>query len=500
MASIAQDQSEPGVLIAHRTELVSQISLTLARFGIYHNLIGSDSTIKFCIQQHIAELGRKFFNRSASVTVASVDTVKARAGSLEQWALQQKWWMVDEAHHCLTNNKWGSTALMLVNARGVGVTATPTRADRKSLHAEQGGVFHDMVLGPSMRDLIGRGMLCDYRIYAPAQSIDLSRVRIGSTGDYSQPGLREAAHESQIVGDVVQQYQRFAAGKRGITFTVDVDLAVEIAAAFNDAGIPAMAVSAKTNDTARASAVRRFRDGEILQLVNVDLFGEGFDVPAVEVVSMARPTASYGLFVQQFGRALRPLDGKSHGIIIDHAGNVGRHGLPDAPRQWRLWDENWGQRRRNADDVVIPVTTCTECFAAYERIHKVCPYCGHAPVPDGRSRPSQVDGDLIELDEATLRAMRGDIDRIDGDAIIPHGADAAITGAVKRRHRERQEAQAELRRVMALWGGVRRDLGEDDATMQRRFFHTFGIDVMSAQALGRPEAEELTQRIQKSWN
>lgn len=501
MSSIAQDQTTPGVAIAHRTELVGQISLAMARMGIEHNIIASSTTVKFCIYQHVTELGRKFYNPNALVTVGSVDTIKARAKKLHQWAQQQTWWMVDECHHLLQKNKWGGAVEMFPRARGVGVTATPIRADRKSLHADQGGVFHDMIVGPSMRDLINQGSLCDYRIFAPPQSITMSDDDIGSSGDYKATVLRAKAHKSRVVGDVVQHYLKLASGLRGITFTVDVDQAVELAAAFNDAGVPAIAVSAKTSDTVRAEAIRKFRDGKVLQLVNVDLFGEGFDVPAVEVVSMARPTMSYGLYVQQFGRALRTASGKEHGIIIDHVGNVKMHGLPDAPRQWSLRNEERGKRTA-AGERVTPVTSCTECFSAYEAVSPTCPFCGHRPEPESRSRPEHVDGDLIELDAKTLARMRGELDEIDAklqNPLVPHGAAPYVAAGIRNKARDRAEAQRRLRDNIALWAGVRRDAGDDDHAIYRRFFHRFGIDVMTAQTLKRKEADALSERIEGEW-
>ncbi len=499
MGSIAADQKEPGCVIAHRTELVGQISMAMARFGIPHNIIGPSSTVKFCISQHIAELGRKFYHARGLVTVAAVDTLIARADSLTQWAAEQRWWMIDECHHVVADNKWGKATQLFRNAYGCGVTATPVRADRKSLHADQGGVFTDMIIGPAMRDLINAGSLADYRIFAPPQSIDVSSVKIGSTGDYSQPGLREAAHKSRIVGDVVTHYLKLAKGLRGITFVVDVEQAIEIAQAFTDAGVPAMAVSAKTPDAIRAEAVRKLREGKLLNLVNVDLFGEGFDVPAVEVVQMARPTMSYGLYVQQFGRALRPLPGKTHGIIIDHVGNVRLHGLPDAPRKWTLYSEERG-RRVAADPDVPPVTTCVECFRAFEAVTRTCPYCGHTPEPTARNRPEFVDGDLLELDPAVLAQMRGEIDRNDGPPQIPGHLDAIAAKRLTNIWKDRQEAQEALRHTIAVWAGVWRDRGASDSEIYRRFFWRFGTDIATAQTLGRTEAEALKGRIEATWN
>lgn len=402
--------------------------------------------------------------------------------------------VVHNCHHVLSDNKWGKAATMFPNAWGLGVTATPVRADRKSLHADQGGVFSAMVVGPTMRELIDRGALCDYRIFAPKNSIDVSSVPVGSTGDYSQPKLREAAHKSRIVGDIVESYLKIAPGKRGITFTVDVEQAIEVAEAYNRAGVPAMAVHAKTDDSIRDEAVRKLASGKLLQLVNVDLFGEGFDVPVVEVVSMGRPTMSYGLFVQQFGRALRPFEGKTHGIIIDHVSNVKQHGLPDAPRTWTLRAEERGKRLPKDPDE-IAVKRCVECFNDYRAVSKACPFCGHVHEPAGRDRPEQVDGDLVELDPTVLKTMRGEVQRIDGDALVPANATPEVAGAIRKRWRERQEAQTELRDAIARWAWVWHSRGADDSEIYRRFWHLFGTDVMTAQTLGASEARELMEKI-----
>ena len=351
-----------------------------------------------------------------------------------------------------------------------------------------------MVVGPTMRELITAGNLCEYRIFAPPASIDRAQIKISANGEFSHDSMVKVVHESKIVGDIVESYLRFAKGKRGITFVTDVEQAVEVAGAFRAAGVRAEAVSAKTPDSVREALMRKFEAGALDQLVNVDLFGEGLDVPAVEVVSMGRPTESYGLFVQQFGRALRILEGKSHGIIIDHVSNVIRHGLPDAKRTWSLLADQRGKRTAR-DPEVMPVTTCPECFKAYEAVTPACPYCGYKPEPSGRSRPEQVDGDLIELDPAALAVMRGEVDRIDGTPLIPYGVSDIVAGAIRRNWLERQDAQTELRKRIADWAGVWKHRGSEDSEIYRRFYHTFGIDVMSAQTLNQTKAKELSDAI-----
>jgi superfamily II DNA or RNA helicase len=199
------------------------------------------------------------------------------------------------------------------------------------------------------------------------------------------------------------------------------------------------------------------------------LFGEGFDLPAIEVVSMARPTQSYSLFAQQFGRALRILEGKAVAIIIDHVGNVvQRHGLPDKPRVWTL---DGRERRSSGPSDAIPVTTCVNtdpvCTAVYERVHPCCPYCGFKPEPASRSAPAFVDGDLCELDAATLAAMRGEIERVDGPFQAPRGQPIIGQMAGAKRHRQTQEAQAALRAGLAAFAPARRAANIDPVEVLR---------------------------------
>ncbi len=400
--------------------------------------------------------------------------------------------VVHNCHHLLVGNKWGKVVEMFPNAFGLGVTATPVRADGKGLGRHHDGVMDVMIVGPSMRDLIRDGYLTEYRVFAPPNDLNLSDVTVTAGGDYSPEPLRRAVRRSHIHGDVVSHYLRIAPGKLGITFAVDVESAVELAAAYRQQGVPAEALSAKTPDNIRYKLLRQFAAGEIKQLCNVDLFSEGFDLPAIEVCSMARPTQSYGLYVQAFGRALRPMDGKTHATIIDHVGNTLLHGLPDAPRDWTL--DRRDRRARAPGDSPIQLRSCLNCAGVYERSRTVCPYCGTVVVPSGRSSPDMVDGDLAELTPDVLARMRGEIAQAD-TLRIPIGAGPEIVGRKQREHRERMEAQQVLRDKMMLWGGQRTARGMSLAEAQREFFLRFNIDVAAAQLLNRADAMALTERI-----
>lgn len=501
-ADLTAHNQDPVALLAHRTELVSQISMTLARYGVEHRLIAPAATVRSVRQEHYREFKRYFDNPQAPHGVGSVDTLIARLEYYNQWRAQVGLWIIDEAAHVIGDppNKWGRCVAMFPNADGVGFTATPTRADGKGLGRHAHGVFDAMVEGPTVGWLIRHGYLSDYRLIAKPSNINIDDLKATASGDYSPKKLRLRSHESQIVGDVVEEYQRYAAGKQGITFTVDVETSKELAEAFNAAGIPAASVSAKTPEGERIRAIRAFRRGKLRQLTNCDLFGEGFDVPGVEVVSLARPTMSLALHLQQVGRSLRSAEGKEHAIIIDHVGNWERHGLPDTPRTWTL---NARQRRKTTEDPdAIALTSCLSCFLVFERkLLPKCPHCGYVREPSERSRPEHVDGDLTELDLTALAQLREAVqfespDKVANRAYYAGGAGAAASQ--RGNQVERIRAQKALQEVIATWAGLRKADGQPDSVSYREFYLTFGVDVLTAQTLPRAEMEELRLKIERN--
>jgi superfamily II DNA or RNA helicase len=517
LSKLAYDESAASIAVAHRQELVSQIAVALARNGVRHRVVGAkkgSSLVRVITALQVAELGYSFLDPNAKTGVGGVDTVIRMAN--EPWFLQVRLQIQDEGHHVLKTNKWGKVAEMFPNARGLFPTATPSRADGKGLGRHADGITDALVLAPSMRDIINMGYLTDYRLLCPKSTLDLTNVAISSaTGDFNVDQVRKAVHDSSITGDVVKHYLQFASGKLGITFAVDVEEAGKIAQAFRAMGVPAEVVSAKTPDALRAAILRRFKRREILQLVNVDLFGEGFDLPAIEVVSFARPTQSFALYSQQFGRALRLMIAdelqarwgtftddqrremiacsvKPKAIILDHVNNIVRHnGPPDRARDWSL-DR---REKRAKDSDAIPIRVCVACLQPYEAFYKRCPYCGHYTPPAARSGPEFVDGDLTELSPEVLAALRGDIARIDGDFYAPHGLDQYAVMGARKRHVERQQGQAALRNAVAWWAGTEHARGYSESESYRRFYFRFSIDVANAQLLGAREASELALKV-----
>lgn len=499
LSDLTRDQVGGVCVIAHRQELVGQLSVTLARYGIRHNIVAAEATRKAIAKAHVEELGYCMYDPGAQVVVASVDTL-VRAELPPAWVASVTLWVVDEGHHLVLENKWHTAVGLFTNpaVRGLLPTATPKRADGKGLGRGQGGVADVMVEGPPMRWLIDNGYLSDYRIICPPSDLQVMSD-VAASGDWSTKTLREASERSHIVGDVVTQYLKWARGKLGITFATDVTTATEMTAAYRLAGVKAETLTGKTDDYVRRQILRRFAAREVEQIVAVDIISEGFDLPAIEVASMARPTQSLALFMQQFGRTLRVMPGKDKALILDHAGNVVRHqGPPDVPRVWSL---NRRDRGSSGAGTGIPLTVCVSCFEPYRRSLRECPHCGHYPVPSSRAGPEHVDGDLFELDPAVLAQMRaavGDVDKSEQQRrseMALAGWSQLVAAPQLRHHVARQEAQGSLREAMASFGGRCLAKGMGDSEMQRTFWHLFGVDVITAQTLGARDAAVLTEKI-----
>jgi superfamily II DNA or RNA helicase len=320
---------------AHRQELLRQISETAERFGLPSEKICVESVIK----------------------VANSIKTRKKPGLL----------IVDEAHHAVAGSYkkifdyWHDVPV-------IGVTATPCRLDGRGL----GEVFETMVKGPSMKELIAQGSLVPSRIYS-IPTADFSKLK-KSKGDYDQKQLDEEFEKikSVIFGDAISQYKEKADGKKAVVFTHSVAAAKEAADAFCSAGYLFASLDGQMNDADRKRVVSSILSGDLDGITSCNLVSEGFDCPGLEVAIMLRPTASLQLYLQQCGRVLRPADGKTFGLILDHVGNARKFGPPEIDREWSLEGKEQGAAK-SANNV--KTVTCKECFGVYMQSSPKCPYC-----------------------------------------------------------------------------------------------------------------------------
>jgi DNA repair protein RadD len=374
---MVQGSSERGLCcwwLVHRRELLMQASRTFHELGIPHGFVA----------------GGRSSDPGMRVQIGSVQTVARRLDRLPQPDLI----VFDEAHH-LGAAQWQTVFDAFPAAKVIGLTATPWRLDGKGL----GNWFETMVQGPTVADLMEAGSLSRYRLFAPSAP-DTSAVAT-AMGDFKVRDLAAVMDKPSITGDAVQHYRQLAHGKRAVVFACSIEHSRNVVAQFHAAGITAEHVDGQMGHDERDAAVARFAAGETLILSNADLLGEGFDVPAIEAAILLRPTQSLSLHLQQVGRALRPAPGKGDAIILDHAGNSIRHGLPDDDREWSLADR---EKRKKAAPSDVSVRQCVKCFRVY-RPAPACPGCGFEAATAARE-VEQRDGVLAEIDPAVLRAAR----------------------------------------------------------------------------------------------
>lgn len=381
MIARAAERGRRAWFLCHRDFLLTQTSAALDAAGVPHGFIAA---------------GREF-NPYQRVAVAGIDTLRRRLDRLTPPDLI----VWDEAHH-VGAKTWGSVyAWAGDKCRHVGLSATPARLDGRGLDKHFGAIVN----GPTVAWLIARNYLSRYRAYAPSAP-DLGSVgRRG--GDYAADQLAGVMDTGQIAGNIVGTYQRLASGKRAIYYAVSVDHSNHLAATFRSSGINAQHLDASSGLQERVDASRDLADGKLSIITNVDLFGEGFDLNAtagrdvaLDCVGLCRPTQSLTLHLQQCGRALRPKPESA--IILDHAGNLMRHGLPDDDRTWTLAGVN---RKGRQVDTGPAVRMCEACYGVFSASTRICPYCGAQAALTPRE-VEEVAADLVEADRELMRAAR----------------------------------------------------------------------------------------------
>ena len=378
MIKSAADKGKSALFIVHRRELIKQSAAAFDAVGINYGIISSDFP------------ERPF----APVQIASMQTLTRRLNKLVR---VPDLVIHDEAHHIAAKN-WSNLFHHFDKSYHIGLTATPRRLDGKGL----GNYFKNMVEGITTAELIKSGYLADYKYFA-GHSLDLTSVHT-QMGDYKKSELAGLVTENQFVGNAVNEYKKHALGKRAVVFCVNIDHATIMRRKFLDAGIPTAHLDGETPTHERDQTIDKFKCGEIHVLTNVDLFGEGFDLPAIECVILLRATQSLSLFLQQVGRSLRPSPGKSHAIIIDHVGNLNRHGLPDDERAWTLDDKKKKDPEPNN-------RICPKCYAAARTNVYICANCGEPLTKPSVPRdPKYLNEDETELKEIDKSARPKKID------------------------------------------------------------------------------------------
>ena len=350
-------------IVVHRRELVEQIRETL------DTMLSSPSST--------SDVTTSLLSDNSRIKVMSIQWLSKHYQEMEE---SPSLIVIDEAHHAVAKT-YKEVMDTFSEAKKLGLTATPCRLTRRGFT----DLFDVLLMSWSAKRFIaiGRLSLYDY-MSIKADSEDQRRIlgltKRGADGDFSLKEMSEKLDVRPSIKRLCETVLRYAADKKGITYAIDITHAEHIAEEYRRHGIMAVAISSKTPLAERKAIIERFKGtsrgnrndkpyyaslgltkplGETLSadykadvrdktleqtndiqvLVNVDLFGEGFDCPDVEFIQLARPTLSLAKYLQQVGRGMRVFEGKKYCLILDNVGLYRLFGLPSDDRDWQAMFE-----------------------------------------------------------------------------------------------------------------------------------------------------------------
>lgn len=325
------------LIIAHRVELIEQISESLDKYRVAHGIIA----------------GGKERNLRPLVQVASIQTITHHTNEEVAKALDVDFIIIDEAHHS-TARSYRKLLDLYPSAKKLGVTATPWRMN----HLGFTSVFDKLIISKSIKDFIKEGWLAPYSYYSIKDSSQIRHDINGINefdieGDYKVSALERVMDRGSIRANLLDSYLKLAKGKKGIIYSISRKHSLHICSEYKQAGINIVCIDSETPRNERRLYVQRFKSGLIDIIVNVDIFSEGFDCPDIEFIQLARPTKSLVKYLQQVGRGLRPTAGKGKCIILDNVGAHIEFDLPDADRTWETEFEGDVQHRKKRNSNTV---------------------------------------------------------------------------------------------------------------------------------------------------
>lgn len=274
--------------------------------------------------------------------------------------------IIDEAH--ISGAESYKKVCDFYNCKRILFTATAKRLDNKPL-----SLAEIIINGISGDELIERGYVSKYELYAPKLDINLKKVEM-SGSDFNNEQLGEVMLDRKIYGDIIKYYHKLAEGKQSIAYCTNIKHSLSIRDLFNDNGIPAVHMDASTPEKEREKIMSDFKEGKYKILCNCNLISEGITVPECECCLLLRPTQSETLYIQQACRCLTPREGKT-AIIIDFVGNCYAHGTPTEKREYTL-DEKQIRIKNPSREPEVTARECSNCLRVYRGTDSICPYCG----------------------------------------------------------------------------------------------------------------------------
>jgi superfamily II DNA or RNA helicase len=330
---------------------------------------------------------------SKPIQVASIQTLRNRWDMIAHH-LKPDLVVIDEAHVLHQSHIDIITECKTKKVPVIGLSATPFRPGL-------GNVFDSIVVGATVAQLTAQGYLVPVKAYAPFVP-DLKGVETKGDGDWKEDALAELMGDAKLVGDVVGTWCKLAEGRQTLVFAANVAHSKALLQEFQRAHVPAAHIDGYMDPVQRAHYIDLYHKGVIKVLCNVAVLTKGFDAPETSCIVLARPTKSLMLHCQILGRGLRIANGKSDCLILDHAGNCIRNGLPTDELPTELNTDNSrnsDRKQRNKEKGEKDPAPCTKC--GYVKQTHTCPACGFKP--ERIEMMDSADGELVEINTGKKR-------------------------------------------------------------------------------------------------
>lgn len=299
------------LFVAHREEILKQAA------NSFKNVRQTDDYGFFCGNEKATD---------KSLIFASVSSLGKKEYLNEKY-FQPEYFdyiVIDEFHHAV-NNQYQRIIDYFRPKFLLGLTATPERMDGKNIYEI---CDYNVPYEISLYEAINKGMLVPFHYYGIYDDTDYSKLHI-VRGRYNEKELNETYIGNVYRYDLIYKYYCKYGSKRALGFCCSREHAEEMARQFCERGISSVAVYSNSNgeySEDRNIAIEKLTKGEIKVIFSVDMFNEGVDIPAVDMVMFLRPTESPIVFLQQLGRGLRKSIGKKYLNVLDFIGNYEKAG------------------------------------------------------------------------------------------------------------------------------------------------------------------------------
>lgn len=417
MSSYCEDVVKKGkkvIVVMRRRALITQ---TLTNFQKYH---GHHSSV--IMGTHKGYLHWHF------IQICSIDTIRNKMKLTDYEYLREFDVIIVDECHDTNSATYQKFFEWLGDKIFIGFTATPFTMGGKPLL-----FWQECVQSITADEAQQAGFLVKDIYWMPESQIITKDIKILASGDFDLHELAKRAKESVIIGDIVEDWKLYGENQPTLLFCVDKDHSMMMAAAFNQAGIPAFHMDESTTDKERVEALRKLKDGELKIVCNIETCTTGLDEPIIGCISICRPTWSESLIVQIWGRGLRPykvcICGNEYGaekncwkcgsdecsytkpycIFLDHGGNSKRHGFPFDKRYAKLMAKTeWQEKKKGKgqdDQENIRAIQC-ECFRAYDSSLPACPYCFMERKIEAGTEIKHIAGKMVLVNEEMQRIIK----------------------------------------------------------------------------------------------